>query len=246
MTTLTVVEERTELFWLAADDPGRASVRLVCFPHAGGDPRTLLRWASLLPVAVHAAVAGPGAAASGLIDVAGAAARRLAALPPLPTCLYGHSMGAVLAYETARRIAPGGPAQLIVGGLEAPHRRTDRGQADLPDADLLRVLGEYGGTPAAVLTDQEFAAAYLARIRQDLRLLAAYRHRPGPPLRCPVSVTVGSADALLDLAAVRAWRELTVASTSIAVVPGGHFFVRDATGFARLVAEPLLDAAAAW
>lgn len=218
----------------------------MCFPHAGGDPRTLRRWASQLPVAVHLVVAGPGPAADRLTDVARVAARRLAALPPLPTCLFGHSMGAVLAYETARGIAPAGPAQLIVGGLEAPHRRTDHGHADLPDTDLLRVLGEYGGTPTAVLGDQEFAAAYLTRIRRDLLLLAAYRHQPGPLLRCPISVTVGSADGLLDLEAVGAWRELTVASTRIAVVPGGHFFVHDAPGFARLVAEPLLDAAATW
>jgi pyochelin biosynthetic protein PchC len=244
--TLSVVEERTELSWLATDDAGRASVRLVCFPHAGGDPRTLLRWASQLPVAVHLVVVAPGEAAGALTDAAQAAAHRLADLPRLPTCLFGHSMGALLAYETARLLPPPGPAQLIVSGMEAPHRRTDHGHADLSDADLLRVLGEYGGTPTAVLGDEEFAAAYLARIRRDLRLLAAYRHRPGPLLRCPISVTVGRADGLLDLEAVRAWRELTLAVTKLAVVPGGHFFVQEAAGFVRQVADPLLDAATTW
>lgn len=231
-----------------ADHPRGASVRLVCFPHAGGDPRGLLRWASALPGGVDVVICSPNDAARvGGLDVLGlarAAADRLARLAVRPLCLHGHSFGAVLAYETARALPIGaGPAQLVVSGMEAPHLRVDPGYASLPDAELLAVLHGYGGTPAAVLSDADFAAAYLSRIRADLARLAAYRFAPGPPLRCPISVVAGRSDPSLRPDAVHAWRELTVADTEVRFVSGGHFFVRDQVDFVRLVAEPLLRAA---
>ena len=102
---------------------------------------------------------------------------------------------------------------------------------------------QYGGTPAAVLSDADFTAAYLSRIRSDLARLAAYRFAPGPPLRCPISVVAGRSDPSLRPDAVQAWGELTVADTEIRFVSGGHFFLHDQDDFARLVAEPLLRAA---
>lgn len=248
LATLGGVAENPGLSWLVADHPAGASVKLVCFPHAGGDPRGLLRWASALPGGVDVVVCSPDEAdpAEGfdVLGLAREAADRLARAAGQALCLYGHSFGAIVAYETARALPVGaGPAQLVVSGMEAPHLRVDPGYATLPDAELLAVLHGYGGTPSAVLSDADFAVAYLARIRADLARLADYRFAPGPPLRCPISVVAGRSDPSLRPDAVQAWRELTVADTEIRFVSGGHFFVRDQDDFARLVAEPLLRAA---
>lgn len=246
--------------WLTAgDDPAGAAVRLVCFAHAGGDPRVLRRWASALPAGVATRVlALPGRAGTlaapvgrsgmlSLLEIAGQAASELASEDAdAPWCLYGHSFGAVLAFETARALTccrPHAPIALVVSGAEAPHRRVDRGHARLSGPRLRDLIEDYGGTPAQLLTDTQTAAVITRAVRADLGLLSGYTFSAGPSLRCAVTVAYGQADTTLDPDAVRAWSQLSAGPVSFTVLPGGHFPLRSATDFARLLAGPLLESA---
>ena len=238
-----------------ADDATRgASVRLACFPHAGGDPRLMLRWARQLPSGIEAVVlslpregAGGPCDGDGVRRLAADAATALQRMEPVPLCLWGHSFGAVLAYETARALSwarDAQPAALVVTGMEAPHRRVDTGIATLPDRQLLETLARYGGTPAAVLTDPDFTRAFLGPIRRDLSQLAAYRFAPGPLLRCPVTAVAGRDDLTVGRSGLLAWAELTSGATQASRVDGGHFFIQGSEDLARLLAEPLLSVVA--
>jgi pyochelin biosynthetic protein PchC len=216
-------------------------LRLVCFPHAGAPGMFFSPWAHALPahvelVTVRYLAQGPE---ERLSDLAARVARELAALPARPSALFGHSMGAVVAYETARnREDLGRPAPpLFVSGSPSPgdHRADDlhlRGEDELVVA-----LRRLGGTAAEILDDPELRATWLPDIRRDFRLLDTYRYVDGPPLNCPVIALTGRDDPEAPLESVRRWRTYTRSSFELCTFPGGHFYLVEEKD--RLVGEVL-------
>ncbi|WP_149256771.1 thioesterase II family protein [Actinomadura sp. K4S16] len=214
-----------------------ARPRLVCFPHAGGSASFYHPFARELAGACEVvAVQYPGrqdrraeAPCTDLESLAGLVHEVLPREPGRPLALFGHSMGAVLAYEVARRLEGEGtdPAVLIVSGRRAPsthrhedvHRRSD-------DALLAEVAG-LSGTSAALLEDEELRRMILPALRADYRAIETYRHRPGPPLACPVSVLTGDRDPRVSTAEAEAWRAHTGGGFRMRTLPGGHFYLSE-------------------
>jgi surfactin synthase thioesterase subunit len=157
-----------------------------------------------------------------------------------PFALFGHSLGAILAFEVARRIRHPGLAHLFVSGRRAPHVPLDRPPIhDLPDSDLADELRRLAGTPEEVLREPEFASVFMPLIRADFRLSETYLYRPSPPLRIPITAYGGIDDAEVASAAVEAWSTHTTGACRRAMFPGGHFFIAEnpAAVFADLVPE---------
>ncbi|GAA3024388.1 thioesterase II family protein [Streptosporangium longisporum] len=224
--------------WLrcAARRPA-AVARLFCFTHAGGSATAYREWHALLPATAELhATQLPGRAdrfAEPSPESMDALADVLteAMLPLLDRrfALFGHSMGATLAYEVTRRLEGRGyaPARLFVSGSTAPHDRRDRRALSTYDDDaLVAELAKLGGTEAQVLAHEAMREIVLPYVRADLRLLEAYRHRPGPPLRTPVSVLLGDADPVVTPEQAKAWEARTSSGFSLEVFPGDHFYLQ--------------------
>ncbi|MEV7542861.1 alpha/beta fold hydrolase [Streptomyces sp. NPDC089915] len=146
-----------------------------------------------------------------------------------PLVLFGHSMGAVLAYELTRRLEASGegPRGLILSGRRSPlvPRRDDLHTLD--DDALLAHVQALSGTDAGLLADPELRALILPALRSDYRAVGTYRHEPGPPLRTPVSVFCGESDPRASVAEAMGWRELTGAAFTFRGFPGGHFYLAE-------------------
>ncbi|MDP9866793.1 MULTISPECIES: thioesterase II family protein [Streptosporangium] len=233
--------------WLRCFHPRpRATTRLICFAHAGGSATAYRDWSTLLPESVEVyGVQLPGRAdryteplPERMEALAGAVAE---AMPPLLDrrfALFGHSMGAVTAYEVTRVLeARGtGPARLFVSGATAPHEARRRGQVSAYDDErLLAELTRLGGTDLEILSHPAMRELIFPYIRGDYRLLENYHHRPGPPLRTPISALVGDADPVVTAAQAKSWEAHTVSDFSLTVFPGGHFYLQPHR--ARVVAE---------
>ncbi|MCD0451732.1 alpha/beta fold hydrolase [Actinocorallia sp. API 0066] len=230
-----------------------AEVQLVCFPHAGGSASAYFPLARTLSPEVEVrAVQYPGRQErrfEPLIgDITELADRIHAVLDRRPVrrlAFFGHSMGAVVAFEVARRIERhGGPPldALFVSGRRAPsHRRPEtislRGD---DEASVLAELLSLSGTDARILQDAELRELILPVVRGDYAAIEGYDYIPGPPLNCPVTVLTGDADPLTTVDEARDWANHTRGGSELTVFPGGHFFL-DAhrPAVARLVEKRL-------
>lgn len=215
----------------------RASLRVVCFPHAGGGAATFNSWAARMPPHIElCAVDAPGRgsrwgdkridSATALIDAL------LPALRPLmdvPLALFGHSLGALVAFELARRLRQlklPGPAHLIVSGSPAPRvRPIPRPLSALPDESFREEVRKLGGSPPEVLAHREMMELLTPVLRNDFAMFESYRYTPEPPLGCPLTAWGGRDDPSTPEPALEAWREETQQAFSAKVFPGGHFFL---------------------
>lgn len=228
--------------WLRCVAPQPAArIRLVCFPHAGGAASGYATWgARLAPFAEVLAVQYPGREerhdepfARTVDELADGVAAALDTLVPGRYALFGHSLGATVAHEVARRVHRP-PEHLVVSGRPPPAELRPGTVHLRDDAGLLAELTELGGTAAALLDDPEMRELLLPRVRADYRVAETYRPRPGPPLHVPVTAVIGDADPRIDERRARAWAAETAAGFDLTVLPGDHFYLTDQR-------EPLLD-----
>ncbi|NJP95835.1 thioesterase [Nonomuraea sp. FMUSA5-5] len=217
--------------WFHALDPRpHAALRLFCFPHAGGAAAAYRDWHRAVPPSVEVrAVQYPGRAdrmGEAPVSDAHLLADQIAeAMGPLldrPAVLFGHSMGSVLAYETALRIRP---AHLIVSGRRPAHVPRPGTVHRATDEDLVAELRRLGGTAPELLDEPDVRAYILPIMRADYRLAETYRSRPAEPLDCPITAIIGDADPEVDAALAEGWGELTRAGFKLHVLPGGHFYL---------------------
>lgn len=213
-------------------------LRMLMFPYGGAGTAAFRAWTRLIPRDAQLGLVQlpgresrfaerPAERIEDNADPIADALERLVA--DVPTVFFGHSMGALLAYEVARRLeARGarGPALLLASGHRAPHLPYPRPPVHgLSDDELLERLRELNGTPQAVLADRELLRLFLPTIRADLRACETYVHRPGPPLSCPITAYGGLSDRHVPRAALEAWAGHTRGAFTVRLFPGDHFFL---------------------
>ncbi|WP_405137949.1 thioesterase II family protein [Nocardia sp. NBC_01388] len=144
--------------------------------------------------------------------------------------LFGHSMGATLAFETARRLeAAARPlAHLFVSGRPAPAfeepGRLHLASDDALIADLERLAND--PEPVGILrTEPALAEMILPAVRSDYQAVETYRYQPGEPLGTPITALVSTADPTTSLAQAGDWRNHTSADFETATFPGAHFYL---------------------
>ncbi|MER5852447.1 alpha/beta fold hydrolase [Streptomyces sp. NPDC002012] len=236
--------------WLRRFGPAtEGALRLVCFPHAGGGASSFHSFARALGPQVEVlAVQYPGRQdrrheppLPRLSELADRTAQALLASPGgAPYALFGHSLGALVAYETARRLDRAGatPHRLFVSARCAP--TTGPGPTDqlADDAALLAEVRRLGGGDA--LDDPEVQTLALPALRADYQALRSYTWQDGPGLRCPVTAMAGTEDPLCAPGDVTDWLRLSVVPGRSRVFPGGHFYLQDrVTEVARAVMTDL-------
>ncbi len=213
--------------------PGAA--RLICFPHAGGSASFFHPVsASLSPRIEVLAVQYPGRQdrrqeplVSDIGELADLVVSALGPLDAWPTVYFGHSFGAVLAYEVAlrQRVAGAGPDALIASGRRAPSRYRDEDIHLRDDAGVVTEIKELSGTDAALLGDEEILRMILPAIRADYTAIETYRSVPGARLHCPISAFVGTSDPRTSRNEAEAWGDHTTGRFSLRTFPGGHFYL---------------------
>lgn len=208
---------------------------LVCLPHAGGSASFYLPLAKALTPAVRVlAVQYPGRldrrGEPAVEDLRGLARRVVDVLSAGlgAFAFFGHSMGALVAYE-ATRLAERGrgpvPEKLFVSAARAPHLvRTDPGILR-DDGSLLDEVSFLGGTSPDVLRDPDLRELVLPGLRADYRALRGYGVAARVPVGRPVAALVGDRDPRVGVDEAAAWRDYTTGSFSLEVLGGGHFYL---------------------
>ena len=171
-----------------------ASARLVCFPFAGGGAATFRGWANELPGDIEVcAVELPGRGTrlgesplASMTELVDAIHPVVARLLDRPTVLFGHSLGALVAFELARRDPRIG--MLIASGARPPHVPPRRRRAPLETSDLVAELARLGGTASAIIEEEEMLSLFLPTIRADLHIAESYAVDPSTALECKVAV----------------------------------------------------------
>jgi surfactin synthase thioesterase subunit len=158
----------------------------------------------------------------------------LATMPPMPTLLFGHSMGAILAFETALALRGSGraPVRVILSGCAAPAtmKGRNRRRAALSDEALIGVLRELGGTPPEVLENTEMLELVLPMLRADFAAVESYVVGPGASIDVPLAIWTGREDADAAPDDVAGWRVHTSSTFELRTFPGDHFYVESARG----------------
>jgi medium-chain acyl-[acyl-carrier-protein] hydrolase len=215
-----------------------ARVRLFCLPFAGGGASVYRPWDGGLPLTAElCAVQPPGRETrfreppyTRLAPLVVALADAIEPLLDLPAVFYGHSMGAITAFELIRELRRRGkpkPARLIVGGRRAPDG-PPRGAPlhALPDPEFLDALKRLKGTRSAVLENDDLMRILLPVLRADFAAHETYEYVDEPPLDCPILAVSGADDAICPPDELEGWRRHTRAGFEAATLPGDHFFLQ--------------------
>ncbi|MEU3349650.1 alpha/beta fold hydrolase [Streptomyces sp. NPDC006700] len=228
--------------WIRRYNPAPESrLGLVCFPHAGGSaPYYSPVSAALAPAYEVTAVQYPGRQErrhTPCIDDIGELARQAhAALadagivgPGRPVALFGHSMGAVVAFEVARLMERdgAGPLVLFASGRRAPSRFREESVHLRDDDGIIADIRALGGTDSRILQDRELLEMVLPTLRSDYRAVERYWRGTDVRIGAPIAVLVGDSDPHTTPEEALAWRDHTSGGCEVHTFPGGHFYLED-------------------
>jgi pyochelin biosynthesis protein PchC len=208
--------------------------QLFCFPHAGGSASYYYQLSKDLAPGIEVlAVQYPGRQdrrneplIGSMPELADRVADVLASAVVPPFAFFGHSMGALVAFEAALRLRDDlgvSPTRLFASGRRAPS--TKRPARALDDASVISEMRRLGGTDPRLLGDEELLMAILPVTRNDYHAVEGYSWVQGPPLTCPITVLIGDSDPQSTLEEAAAWANHTLGAFEQRVFQGGHFFL---------------------
>lgn len=220
-----------------------ASLRLFCFPYAGGGAAPYRKWSELLPAVVEVCpVLLPGREArlgepafSSVVPLVDALAPAITPYLDKPFVFFGHSMGALVAFELARKLRREGkplPECLFVSARVAPGFALKRPPlSNLPEDEFTRALARFNGSEKGVLQHAELMKLLLPTLRADFALHEQYQYFEEPALECPIVAFGGLQDLATEAEGLNAWRLHTDRSFVRRMFAGDHFFINAQQSF---------------
>jgi surfactin synthase thioesterase subunit len=240
LLTLMLRKKAAAAWFPEIDRLSAARVRLFCLPHAGGGTSAFHRWQEYMPEGVAVCpVRLPGRESrasetpfTAIGPLVTALADAIATHTARPYALFGHSMGAGIAFELARELRRRGqplPLCLMVSGARAPQYRLGWTVPPEPgDDELLAQLRRLEGIPREALEDPGVLRIILPALRADTALYRGYVYTGEEPLACPIRAYGGECDPNVGREHLEAWARQTTAGFSLSVFPGGHFYLQSA------------------
>lgn len=246
--------------WLSKlNQPADAKLRSICFPYAGAGTSVFRKWPAQLPDSMEwwtVSLPGRGtrfleAPAHDIGAIADAVSEELAQFSEKPYVMFGHSMGALLAFEVTRRLRDRGkelPLCLFVSGNRAPQLQHTTPRIENPaTSDLREVLMRLNGTDATVMENPELMELLLPALRADLTVCQNYRYVEADRLACPIVAFAGQDDEEAPASLMQGWEQQAAGGFRLLVLPGDHFFFqadpeRFLQKFSRLVGEAQISA----
>lgn len=242
----TMLSSTTINCWIAHSKPNPlANLRLFCFPYAGGSAQGYRTWAEGLPTTIEVCpIELPGRGTrltdtlyyTRVLPLVEAIAAALLPLLDKPFAFFGHSMGALIAFELTRLLRREYgliPVHLFVSGRDAPqikafHQPESVPTYALPEHEFLEKLRLLSGTPNTVLENAELMQLIIPILRADWEVSETYVYTPEPLLECPITAFGGLQDPVTSHDELEAWREQTSVNFSLHMFPGNHFFLNTA------------------
>ena len=218
-----------------------AQTTLFCIPHAGGSAQYYARFGEFFPQNIAVCpleLPGRGRRCrEPLLDSIDALSRDLfKKMEPVTRtgayAIFGHSMGALLAFQCAHKLRQHGlpqPLALFVSGIGAPDMvmtALPRPARQLSPDDLWNHVVDMGGTPQCIVESPDFRQYLTPVLYADFCAVDTWRPEALPPLSTPIRVFLGAQDSITEDHA-RQWARMTSASCEVQTFSGGHFFVQD-------------------
>jgi medium-chain acyl-[acyl-carrier-protein] hydrolase len=226
--------------WITCPKPqNKAKLRLFCLPFAGGGASLYRPWTTALAPDIEVCPIQLPARENRYSEkpitdayqLAETIATQIIPFTDRPYAIFGHSMGALLAYEVARvleiqKIRP--PEVLFLSAHRAPHMPRKRDLLhSLPDAQFIQSLKQYGGFPEEILNNQEFIDFVLPTMRSDMTLCDLYAFKnEDSQLHTPIEIFAGAGDPEAGPDEMKAWADYSQSGSNLKVFEGGHFFLR--------------------
>jgi len=211
-----------------------AKMRLFCFPYAGAGASVFRHWSEALPAdVVVCPVRLPGRetrfdepAFDQIEPLLAALRSALEGYVDRPFALFGHSLGAMIAFELARSMDTS-PCGLFVSGARAPQLRGGHIPPPPPsDEELIAEVRSLNGIPQELLDHPEAMQLTLPALRADATLYRNYVYREADPLACPIYAYGGLDDERIERRHFEVWSEQTTGAFKLEMFPGGHFFLQ--------------------
>jgi medium-chain acyl-[acyl-carrier-protein] hydrolase len=235
-----MMPDKMNLHFVAPGIPlSNETVRLFCFPYAGGSGAVIYNkwqqnvpdWLNICPVELP----GRGrllakAQPHSLVELAHDIASALYPYTSYPYALFGHSMGAMIAYEVANYLEDSTRNtfhKLIASGCRAPFiARRSSPVSDLSDQDFLTHIHNLNGTPPEVFADAELIRFVLPTLRADFSMCERYHPQSRRRMKTPITALTGDQDTEITNDDIQAWTRLTSGAFRTITIPGGHFFIK--------------------
>jgi surfactin synthase thioesterase subunit len=226
--------------WFPALRERGGEIPLLCLPFAGGASTAYRTWCAPPVTIVPVELPGRGGrfnepTMNDMGQLADALSEAIRQTFSPPFALFGHSMGATLAFECARRLEQHPPKALVVSG-RAPNGRVPPWHR-MDDASLVEALRALGGTPQAVLDNAELRALMLPIVRADFAMLSRYEWNPNPCVHVPILALGGDRDPAFLPHELDLWRDATDGSFEARFARGGHFYWTESTDFLDMISR---------
>lgn len=234
-----VNERSVDTSWLVRFRDAREPVaRLVCFPFGGGSAAYFARWAWRLDETVDlVAIQYPGRCSRisepAFTDFDGLVEEATSAIAPLlystSVIFFGHSFGALVAFEVAHRLCQRGlpmPAQIFVSAHLAPAMGR-KGDYPLSDEGLRDLIVRLGGMTEQAIASEDLMAPILPGLRADLSVLGTWQYKQRIPLPTPITALGGTDDPECPVEQLDAWEQETTGGFARHSFVGGHFYLND-------------------